>query len=80
MKSRLNQLKNNNDLSDLFERLEREISINMTLAYLLDKIDLPTAKEYTSFNWGDPDFIPYEDADEQRTIELLTEIDNVLGS
>lgn len=80
MQERLTLIKRDKQYSRLLEALERETGGNPVLDFLLQKQGLPTAKEYAEFNWGDPEFDPYEDEDELRTLNLLREIDDAIGA
>lgn len=47
------------------------------LASLDLKTTRPSAKEYKEMNWGDPDFVPYEDEEEMHVINILAEMDEI---
>jgi hypothetical protein len=54
-----------------------ETGDNLLLDCLIRHSGRPTARQYREANWGDPEFSPYEDEDEQRVIAILEELDEL---
>jgi hypothetical protein len=63
--------------SMLLKDLQAVTGGNPVLASLDLSKDRPSASEYKEMNWGDPDFIPYEDEEEMQVINILSELDEM---